>query len=498
MEERKEGEKKGRKMLNKEEKERFQVQVFCIDELVPEDHLLRKIEKAINWDFIYDLVKDKYSPDTGRPSIDPVMLIKIPMLQYLYGIRSMRQTIREIEVNVAYRWFLGLDLTDRVPHFSTFGKNYKRRFEGTDIFEQIFSRILEECIAHKLVDPREVFVDATHIKACANNKKYTTKVVTEEALFYEEKLKDEINADREEHGKKPLKEKEDKSDDHEDGENGSSEIKEEKQSSTDPESGWFHKGEHKQVFAYSIQTACDKNGWILGYTVNKGNLHDSRTFKGLYDKIRNNGIQTIIADAGYKTPGIAKLLLDDGITPLFPYTRPQTKDGYFRKHEYVYDEYYDCYICPNNCILSYSTTNREGYREYKSCADECTSCPFLNSCTASKGHVKLVTRHIWEPYMEQCEDIRHTIGSKELYNKRKETIERIFGTAKEHHGFRYTNMIGKTKMEMKVSLTFACLNLKKLAKILDRKGTIRSVSFSVCRFFAYFPSLYNKSGLLFP
>ena len=154
----------------------------------------------------------------------------------------------------------------------------------------------------------------------------------------------------------------------------------------------------------------------------------------------------------YKTPGIAKLLLDDGITPLFPYTRPQTKDGYFRKHEYVYDEYYDCYICPNNCILSYSTTNREGYREYKSCADDCTSCPFLNNCTASKGHVKLVTRHIWEPYMEQCEDIRYTIGSKELYNIRKETIERIFGTTKEYHGFRYTNMIGKTKMEMKVSL----------------------------------------------
>ena len=100
--------------------------------------------------------------------------------------------------------------------------------------------------------------------------------------------------------------------------------------------------------------------------------------------------------------------------------------------------------------------------------------------------------------MEQCEDIRHTIGNKELYNKRKETIERIFGTTKEYHGFRYTNMIGKTKMEMKVSLTFACLNLKKLAKILDKKGTIRSAFFSVCRFFAYFPSLYNKSGLLFP
>ena len=96
-------------MLTKEaDKKREQIMMFCMDDLVPQDHLLRIIDKAINWNFIYDLVEDKYSTDTGRPSMDPVMLIKIPFIQYLYGIRSMRQTMKEIEVNVAYRWFLGL------------------------------------------------------------------------------------------------------------------------------------------------------------------------------------------------------------------------------------------------------------------------------------------------------------------------------------------------------------------------------------------------------
>ena len=80
-----------------------------------------------------------------------------------------------------------------------------------------------------------------------------------------------------------------------------------KYSTTDPESGWFRKVEHKNVFAYAIETACDKNGWILGYTINPGNQHDSRTFKGLYDKIKDIGIETLVADAGYKTPAIAKL-----------------------------------------------------------------------------------------------------------------------------------------------------------------------------------------------
>ena len=466
-------------MTQENEKVRKQMQIVCIDDLVPQDHLLRIIDKAIDWKFIYELVEDKYSPDMGRPSLDPVTLIKIPLIQYLYGIKSMRQTIMEIEVNMAYRWFLGLELYDDVPHFTTFGKNYTRRFKDTDLFEQIFQHILEECYRFRLVDPSEIFVDATHVKARANNKKMQKRIAHEETLFYEQMLRKEIDSDREAHGKKPLKDKDD--DDYKPG-GGSSDKFEDytddvplddktvKYSTTDPESGWFHKGEHKNVFAYAIETACDKNGWILDFTVNRGNEHDSRTFKGLYDKIKDTDVSTIVMDAGYKNPAIAKLLIDDGIKPLFPYRRPMTKDGFFKKEDYVYDEYNDCYICPNDKILRYSTTNREGYREYKSCGHICAACPYLSQCTASKNHVKLVTRHVWEDYMEMCEDIRYTEGMREVYSHRKETIERIFGTAKENHGFRYTQMYGKARMQMKVALTYACMNLKKLAKIKEEWG----------------------------
>lgn len=458
-------------MTQNTDKKREQIQMFCMDDMVPQDHLLRIIDKAIDWDFIYDLVVDKYSPNNGRPSMDPVMLIKIPFIQYLYGIRSMRQTVKEIEVNVAYRWFLGLEMIDKVPHFSTFGKNYTRRFKDTDLFEQIFSRILQECYKFKLIDPREVFVDSTHVKARANSKKMQKRIAREEALFFEELLKKEIDEDREAHGKKPLK-KNDDNDGPPSSCTGNKDEKTIKESTSDPESGWFRKGEHKHVFAYAVQTACDKNGWILGYSVHPGNHHDSRTFKDLYDKIKDIGIQTLATDAGYKTPGIAKLLVDDGIKPLMPYKRPMTKEGFFKKYEYVYDGYYDCYICPNDQMLTYRTTNRDGYREYKSCGDVCAKCPYLSKCTESKDHVKIVTRHIWENYMEICEDIRHTLGMRELYSLRKETIERVFGTAKENHGFRYTQMFGKARMEMKAGLTFACMNLKKLAKIKVKKGLI--------------------------
>lgn len=122
-------------------------------------------------------------------SIDPVVLIKIAIIQFMFGIKSMRQTIKEIEVNVAYRWFLGLGFNDKVPHFSTFGKNYKRRFEGTDLFEQIFMEILMQCMKCDVINTDTIFVDATHVKAAANRKKSKKILVAKKsARFYDEQL----------------------------------------------------------------------------------------------------------------------------------------------------------------------------------------------------------------------------------------------------------------------------------------------------------------------
>ena len=159
-------------MITKNVSNKGQVQIVSLDQLVPEDHILRKIDRSVDFSFIYDLVEDKYSSDNGRPSIDPVMLIKIPIIQYMFGIKSMRQTIKDIE--------------------------------------QIFANILMQCMKYDLVDPSTIFVDATHVKAAANRKKSKKILVARKtARFYDEQLKNEINADREAHGKKPLKDKED-------------------------------------------------------------------------------------------------------------------------------------------------------------------------------------------------------------------------------------------------------------------------------------------------
>ena len=215
-------------------------------------------------------------------------------------------------------------------------------------------------------------------------------------------------------------------------------------------------------------------------------MHDSQAFLALFEQLKRFQSDYLIADAGYKTPSIAKFLLDQNITPVFSYTRPRGKKGKLSPKDFIYEEYYDCYLCPENHVLAYSTTNRDGYREYKSDPKICANCPLLSSYTESKKKQKILTRHIWRDYLEICEEIRHQKGSKELYQKRKESVERLFGTAKEYHNLRYTREVGKSKMKAKVGLTLACLNIKKLIKVMAGKPFYFSLKTILIKILAYF------------
>ncbi|MEK4030352.1 IS1182 family transposase [Pseudobacillus sp. FSL P4-0506] len=434
--------------------QRNQIEMIALDQLVPENHLVRKMEAAMDFSFIYDLVEGLYA-EVGRPSIDPIILIKLTFIQYAFGIRSMRKTIEEVETNMAYRWFLGYGFHDKVPHFSTFGKNYERRFKDTDLFEQIFYRILKIAAEKKLISAEHVFVDSTHVKASANKRKFEKKMVRKETRAYQERLQEEINQDREDHGKKPFPpDKFDKE-----------ETKEIKESTTDPDSGYYVKDERTKQFAYSFHAAADRKGFVIGTMVTPGNTHDSQILEPLMEKVieKVGKPKAVGADGAYKTPAIASYLMENGMTPALPYTRPRTKEGFFRKHDYVYDEHFDCYLCPTGEVLNYSTTNKEGYREYRSPKQVCTSCPFLAKCTESRNHQKVVTRHIWQKYMEEADHLRHHEEVKAIYAERKETIERVFADAKEKHGMRWTTLRGLKKLSMQAMLTFAAMNLKKMA-----------------------------------
>ncbi len=176
-------------------------------------------------------------------------------------------------------------------------------------------------------------------------------------------------------------------------------------------------------------------------------------------------------DAGYKTAAVAKECYDHGTQAVFPYTRAKGShiEGGYRKKAYQYDKEQDVHVCPEGEILPYRLTNREGYREYHSDAKVCSKCPSLRKCTLSQQNKRILTRHIWQDHIDQCDRYRLTTEGKKEYKKRKETIERQFANAKECHGFRYTNMKGLARMRMKAALTYACQNIKKLALLLDER-----------------------------
>ena len=438
-----------------------------IEELVPENHLVRKLEKAIKWDFIYEEVKELYS-NTGRKSIDPVVLFKMIMINYLFGYNSMRKTCREIEVNVAYRWFLGISFEEKVPDYSTWSQNYIRRYGESEVFEKIFNKIIEEAIKRHYIKTETVFGDSTHQKACANKKKSENKEVEITRKKYEKELLEEINEDRVQMGKKPFKNL--KSTEIEFDEDGNEievvKTKTVKTSTTDPEAGDYHKGEHEECFAYSHQTFCDTNGFVLGVKTVPGNIHDSVSFFEAYEELNQKyeGIKNVCLDAGYNTPAVIKEISDNGQQAVLPYHSPMTKKGYLKKREFEYDRERDYYVCPMGCVLEHRTTDRTGYKQYKS--SNCDGCPLKEKCTKSK--VKTINRHVWEEYREDADQYRHTEEWKEIYPQRKQTIERVFADTKENNGLRFTRLKGIKKNQHQVMLIFTMHNLKKMALWNDK------------------------------
>ena len=164
-------------MIHEREKVQNSMEIVMLEQLVPPDHILRKIDKYIDFSFIKDLTYDLYCHTNGRPGVDPIVLFKMLFIGYLFGIRSERQLVKDIEVNLAYRWFLGYSITEKIPDASTISKNRTRKFKGNDIPQKIFDNIVKQAIAKGFVGGKILYSDSTHIKANANKRKFEKEEV---------------------------------------------------------------------------------------------------------------------------------------------------------------------------------------------------------------------------------------------------------------------------------------------------------------------------------
>ncbi|KHS81224.1 IS1182 family transposase [Pectobacterium brasiliense] len=447
-------------MLREPAPQQYQFEMVTLEELVPEDHLVRKIDATIDFEFIRHAVAHLYCPDNGRPAVDPVRLIKMMLLGYLFGVPSERRLVKEIQVNVAYRWFLRMGLTEKVPDASTLSQNRIRRFNNSDIFQQIFDHIVEQALSQGMATGRVLYTDSTHLKADANPRKAVNELRPEGVSEYIDQLNAAVEADRKKHEKKPLPAPKNTP------ENATA-VKNTKVSTTDPESGFMHRDNKPQGFFYLDHRTVDgKHGIITDTHVTPGNVHDSQPFIGRLERqITRFGLEPVAAgvDAGYFTAAVCHLTQEMGVALVPGYRRPNKGQNAYQKKHFTYDPERDVYICPAEECLTYGTTDRNGYRHYRSDVTLCAGCALRDNCRKNSKKQRTLTRHVWEEAKEKANALRLTEWGKKVYARRKETVERSFADAKQHHGHRYARFRGRMKVQMQCLLAATAQNMKKMA-----------------------------------
>ena len=438
-----------------------QYELVMLEELVPQDHFLRKVDAAVDFSFIHDVCQDLYCPDNGRPAIDPEMLFKMLLLGYLYGIKSEVKIAQAVNENIAFKWFLGLKLTEKGPDHATISINRVRRFRDNNIAEQIFDEILRQCMAKGLVGGAILYTDSTHIKAKANKHRKALVTVDTSPKEYMEELDEQIDLDREILNKKPF----DRNDNDPDPPAGGGTTKR-MISLTDPDSGQQTREGKPDGFHYSEHRTVDsKNNVIVNVHVEPANVNDITPVQTILKEIQRRLGQLpkyMGFDAGYHSAWIAHPLEENKIQGVIGYRRHTHQEDVFGKYRFRYEPYFDAYTCPEGKHLYWKTTNRTGFREYWSSSKDCTNCPRKSKCMSEKSKRRLVTRHVWQDALDEATWFTKTSIGRRIYSWRKQTIERSFAEAKENHGLRYARMLGIKNMREQCFLTAAAQNIKRL------------------------------------
>ena len=444
-------------MLKEKRAKQQQMDLVILEQMIPENHLLRRVDAAVDFSFINKLCAPLYCADNGRPAIEPEVLFRMLIVGYLYGIKSEARLEEEINYNFAYKWFCGLGLTEKAPDATTISQNRRRRFRDNNIPEQIFNEILRQCVEKGLVGGEILYTDSTHIKAKANKHKRKTVIVETTPKAYPEELDAQVDLDRKVLNKKPF--------DHDDDDkNGGTTTKVE--STSDPESGMQCRDGKPEGFYYSEHRTVDsKNNVIVNVHVEPANINDITPVPELLEEIRQRlgKLPSYMGlDAGYHSAWIAHLLETNGIQGVIGYRRHTHKTDTYGKYRFKYNFDFDIYTCPEHQLLNWKTTTREGYRQYFSDAKICKNCPHRSDCFGPSSTRRMVERHVWQDALDDVIAFTKTPVGKRIYNWRKQTIERSFAEAKVNHGFRFARMLGIKNMREQSFLTAAVQNIKRL------------------------------------
>jgi len=442
---------------------------FSLEDHVPAEHLMRSIDRFADLSGIRAHLAAFYS-STGRPSVDPELMIRMLLIGYCMGIRSERRLCEEVHLNLAYRWFCRLDLTDPVPDHSTFSKNRHGRFRDSDLFRHLFEMVVARCIAEGLVGGERFAVDASMIQAEATKQNSTPKAEWD------------VDAIDPETAPRAVREYLAVLDDAAFG--AASEVAPKFTSNSDPAAQWTAANRSHAFFAYSNNYLIDTDNAVIVDVEASRAIRQAETgaARRMIDRTRARfdlHPERLIADAAYgSAPMLDWLVEHRGIAPHIPvFDKSQRKDGTFSREEFGYDPQADAYICPAGKPLrqrqkrykkSLPLVDQNGLMRYRASKADCDACPLKPRC-CPKQPARKVLRSIHEGARQVARDIAKT-EDYEISRKLRKKVEMLFAHLKRILGLGRLRLRGPCGARDEFHLAATAQNLRKMAKLIPIEG----------------------------
>jgi transposase len=440
---------------------------FNLDDVVPPDHLVRKIDAVLDLGWVHRELAPYYS-HTGRPSIDPELMIRMLIVGYVFAIRSERMICREVQVNLAYRWYCRLGIEDTVPDHSAFSRARRERFRESDALRRVFERVVTICIAAGFVGGEAFSIDASLIKADVDKHKRVPGdqpidwPTPEQASHAVREYLATLDAAPDDEGESG-----------DGGSSGGGGGKPPKEVSlTDPQAAWTARKSMDPFFAYDANYLIDnKLGIIVDAEGTRANRSDEiAVTETMIERVeRRFGLapQRLAGDTAYGAARLLKWLWDRGIAPHVPvWDKSKQTGGRFTKEDFVFDRDRNVYICPAGAELTHSGIIDQGrILPYRASKNDCSICALKSQCTTAPA--RKVSRDIDEDVRDQVRALANTEAFQVSRRERKK-VEMRFAHMKRIHRLDRLRLRGLSGAKDEVLLTATAQNLRRLAKLLCR------------------------------
>jgi len=418
---------------------------LSIDRRVRPDHPLRKIDRLIDFDFVYKEVADKYGSN-GNVSIAPPVILKLMLLLVFYNVRSERELMETLPERLDWLWFLGYDLDSEIPDHSVLSKARKKW--GAEVFKGFFERIVLQCVKAGLVDGSKIFVDSSLVDANASNNSVVDTRNLQLIKQYEEL-------------ESRLEEKESK---------GSGKVNDRYKSTTDPDAAIVGRGKPK--LTYQVHRAVDGRSEIITATeTTPGDVNEAHVMMPLIEEHKNNtGIsaETVVGDSKYGTIENFLACHDRGIKAHIPDLRKAAekrteKLEIFKDDRFTYNKESDTYTCPAGNILKRRSlhAHRQGI-DYGASKKACLACGLREQCTRNKSG-RTVKRHIRQEELENMRKASNSAASRQDIRTRQHLMERSFARAKRY-GYDRARWRNLWRVKIQEYLTCAVQNIQVLVR----------------------------------